>query len=63
MSDYVITYRSVGAGLQTWDCTALCKYDAIQQFLEYTGKYQGNCYAKDSIVSVVKADTANGCHQ
>jgi hypothetical protein len=54
MNDYIITYRSVGAGLQTWECTALCEADAIDQFVECNGKYNGNCYGKDSIVSVVK---------
>jgi hypothetical protein len=54
MNDYIITYRSVGAGLQTWECTALCEADAIDQFVECNRKYNGNCYGKDSIASVVK---------
>jgi hypothetical protein len=56
MNDYIITYRSVGAGLQTWECTALCEADAIDQFVECNRKYNGNCYAKNSIISVALFD-------
>jgi hypothetical protein len=52
MNDYTIIYRSVGAGLQTWDRNASSKDDAIEQFVDTGRNYNGNCYAKNSIVSV-----------
>jgi hypothetical protein len=55
-TDYTITNTSVGSGFQTSQYQALCKYDAIEQFLAYTKKYQGNCYSIDSIVSVDRTE-------
>lgn len=52
---YTITFESVGAGVVTCEFDALCKYDAIEQFVEHSKQYLGNCYSKSSIVSVERS--------
>lgn len=52
-STWLLTYESVGAGLQTTEYTGANATEAEGKFIAYSKKYLGNCYGRDSIVSVV----------
>jgi hypothetical protein len=56
MDEYSVTYRSAGAGLQTWECLALTRHDAVEKFVEFAKRYTGNRFAKNSITSVDRVE-------
>jgi hypothetical protein len=52
-SDWLVTYQSVGAGVRTTEYTAGTAAEAEDKFIAYSQTYLGNCYGRDSILSVV----------